>query len=986
MSDSERITKRTLKKSSIKKEKKKVPKRAKKLKKSSKKSSKESSSLNLSIKNKKNIDECISHLESFLTEINTTDLENLITEKNIEKLQKLTEIENIQVDLFLTKIYNKILSSENFFNDYFADHDDNEMKIGLVFTIIDEAIKILENLEDNVISSENFELKGNILRFIKFMKINLKDDMDNEDKKQLDSYMDELPNQFYSSNYLEIMKYKSKIYKNNYELLKNIENIDELFSGLESFYEQLSVIESLFNDIEIDSKEKSDKNNYISVSNKDIKSKKKKKKKTRAKDDSDDNEETDISNPKEQPEKITDEELINYGQFIINICIYQKFHLIQKQKKKINKKQNKKKNQKLKEKAKAKPKKIKGRKKSAEEEEEDEENEEEEDDEEKEDTDKENEIKNEDVEEEEESEDDPDDVINLFVIDAVKNVNGRIQQKSNENIEINELLEDKYCISLMEINNLYEILKKNIENFKYLTRKNKNPEIKKIKLRLDSYIKSIEEDKYIPINKDNIHSIKYYNNFINNTIVVPNRDSKVFYIENTDNQKGLLMIEFFLTDVSKDIIFTINRYDTETELFNQIYTSEKTNKKCKLCIYFEEKSLYQLEFINDYSWFNSKEVNFTISLFKILDEKEVEIKDNINNINNDINTNNKNDIENNKEKEEKNEIRISPAILNNKREIKFYCHNDNMNYTFNCNKIYKRIKEYQKLEKNNLIQKDNKFSIQVYLNKIRFITIDENNKIKIAEISEEKENIITKEFFNKTILDYLNEHYIPENEKDKENKKDKMVSINLYSLNKNLSKIAPKIKELISALEDYSINNGDQFENQVYIQFLQKLGFYPDKKIANYEIKYNLLDFTDQCLIYHLFLNHIQEKPVESSTLVMIFEKDALHITSLNEGAINDKFKEIEKNWKSRYYSKIKMDDFKSICNFISSLSDTFDGLDLVLCHFNNEEKKEELDNMFKLIKGFVEEKIDEPINVYIYNEDNFIVHVLKYIEMFSEE
>ena len=783
------------------------------------------------------------------------------------------------------------------------------------------------------------------------------------------------------------MKYKSKIYKNNYELLKNIENIDELFSGLESFYEQLSVIESLFNDIEIDSKEKSDKNNYISVSNKDIKSKKKKKKKSRAKDDSDDNEETDISNPKEQPEKITDEELINYGQFIINICIYQKFHLIQKQKKKINKKQNKKKIQKLKEKAKAKQKKIKRRKKSIEEEEEEnEDNEEEEDDEEKEDTDKENEIKNEDIEEEEESEDDPDDVINLFVIDAVKNVNGRIQQKSNENIEINELLEDKYCISLMERNNLFEILKKNIENFKYLTMKNKNPEIKKIKLRLDSYIKAIEEDKYIPINKDNIHSIKYYNNFINNTIVVPNRDSKVFYIENTEDQKGLLMIEFYLTDVSKDIIFTINRYDTETELFNQIYTSEKTNKKCKLCIYFEEKSLYQLEFINDYSWSNSKEVNFNISLFKILDEKEVEIKDNINNINNDINTNNKNDIENNKEKEEKNELRISPAILNNKREIKFYCHNDNMNYTFNCNKIYKKIKEYQKLEKNNLIQKDNKFSIQVYLNKIRFITIDENNKIKITEISDEKENIITKEFFNKTILDYLNEHYIPENKKDKENEKDKMVSINLYSLNKNLSKIAPKIKELVSALEDYSINNGDQFENQVYIQFLQKLGFYPDKKIANYEIKYNLLDFTDQCLIYHLFLNHIQEKPVESSTLVMIFEKDALHITSLNEGAINDKFKEIEKNWKSRYYSKIKMDDFKSICNFISSLSDTFDGLDLVLCHYNNEEKREELDNMFKLIKGFVEEKIDEPINVYIYNEDNFIVHVLKYIEMFSEE
>ena len=167
---------------------------------------------------------------------------------------------------------------------------------------------------------------------------------------------------------------------------------------------------------------------------------------------------------------------------------------------------------------------------------------------------------------------------------------------------------------------------------------------------------------------------------------------------------------------------------------------------------------------------------------------------------------------------------------------------------------------------------------------------------------------------------------------------------------------------------------------------MKKLGFYPDKKIANYEIKYNLFDFTDQCLIFHLFLNHIQQIPVESSTLVLIFEKEFLHITAMSEGAIYDKFKEIEKNWKSKYFSKIKRDDFKSICHFISSLSDSFDGLDLVLCSFNNEEKKEETENMFKLIKGFVEEKIDEPINVYIYNEDNFIVHVLKYIEMFSNE
>ena len=978
MSDSERTTKRSLKSSKREKDNKKKIKNNKKAKitRGKEKVTKGSNNLDLSIKNKKNVEECLSHLELFLQELNTSDFEVIIKEKNIEKLQKLSEVENIQIDLFLTKIYNKILGSEILYTDYFSDHDDNETKIELMLAILEEAIRIIENLEDNVISKDNFELKGNIVKLIKFMKINLKDDMKEEDKKQIESHFNNLPNKFFSSNYLELMKYKSKISKNNYELLKNIDNIDDLFSSLESYYEQLSVIESLFNDIEIDNKENLERNNYISVSNKDIK-KKKKKRKSRLNDDSDDNEETDISNPKEQNEKITEEELISYGQFIMSICIYQKFHLIKKQKKKKGKKNK----QKIKENKKSKAKK---RKKSVEE---DEDEEEEEDDEENEDTDKENEIKDEDdeEEEEEESEDDPQDSINLFVIDAVKNVNGRIQKKSNENIALSELLENKYCISLMERNNLFEIIKKNTENFKNLTKKSKNPDIKKLRQRLEQYIKSIIEEKITQINKDNINSIKYYNNFINNSIIIPNRDSKVFYIENKENQKGLLLIEFNLIDTSKDIIFTLNRYDPENEAFNEIYASEKTNKKCKLCVYFEEKSLYQLEFINDYSWFNSKEVNFNISLFKILDEKEEEVNNNINNIDNEINTNLNKEMNNDIEKNEKkniNEIQISPLILNNRKEIKFYVYNENTNYTFNCNKIYKKIKDYQKIEKNNLARKNNKISVHIYLNKIRFITIDENNKIKFEEILDEKENLISKEFFNKTILDYLNKNYIPENDKEK----GKKILIDLFCLNKNLSQISPKIKELISALEDYSINNDDQFQNQVYIQFLQKLGFYPDKNVSDYEIKYNLYDFTDQCLIYHLFLNHIQELPVESSTLVLIFVKDALHITAMNEGAIFDTFKDLEKNWKRQYYSKIKMDNYKSICFFISNLSDTFDGLDLVLCNYNNEEKQQEYENMFKLIKQYVEEKIDEPINVYIYNEDNFIVHVLKYIGMFSDE
>ena len=97
------------------------------------------------------------------------------------------------------------------------------------------------------------------MKLIKFMKINLKDDLDDGDKKLFDNYINDLPNQFYSQNYLDIIKYKNQICKNNYELLKNIETIDELFSGLDSYYEQLSAIELLFTDVETDSKDNSDK-------------------------------------------------------------------------------------------------------------------------------------------------------------------------------------------------------------------------------------------------------------------------------------------------------------------------------------------------------------------------------------------------------------------------------------------------------------------------------------------------------------------------------------------------------------------------------------------------------------------------------------------------------------------------------------------------------------------------------------------------------
>jgi hypothetical protein len=379
----------------------------------------------------------------------------------------------------------------------------------------------------------------------------------------------------------------------------------------------------------------------------------------------------------------------------------------------------------------------------------------------------------------------------------------------------------------------------------------------------------------------------------------------------------------------------------------------------------------------------------------IKNENNIDSINNINNINhinndnndeNNININkveenedNKNEIEEKEEDKNNQEFKVSEAILKNTKTVKFYCNNDDQNYTFNCNKIYKKLNNYQELEKNNLIQENNiQISLLIYLNSIKIVTFDNNEKIIYTEIIDEKEKILSKTFFNKTLLNYLNENYKIEN--------NNKVIINLYCQNKNLSLISTKIKELINALKDYSINNVNQKQNKIYAQFLDKLGFYPDKKMGGYEIMYNLYDFTDQCLIYHLFLVHCQEKFVESSTLVMIFDKDVLHITAMNEGGIYSKFKSLENSWKHKYYSKLKMDDFKSIVDFIAAVSDSFDGLDLVLSYMNNEDKKDDLLALFKQIKEYTAEKIDEPINVYIYQEEDLIRKTFKYIGLFSDE
>ena len=963
--------------------------------------------------NRKNADECYTSLEAFYNSLNEIDLDSLITEENLNYFKDLNPTKNLGIDILLNKIYFKIFSAEDFYKNYFLDSEENDDKISLIMELIEMTIKNIDSLMDKVISFQNLKLKENLLKLIKFIYVNLKNDLGTKEETHLNELLNELPQRFYSQNYIEIIKFKKTIYRSNEQLLKNIGEIDSLFFVLQTYYEQLNCFESLFNDIELN--EQNQKvNNYSSVSSKDIRKKKYRKIIKEANLGDEDEEETKNTTNLSKNE----EEIIKYGQFLLKLCIYQKFRL--KNGDDIN---DEDKNDKEEE-----------EEEDEGEEEHDEEEEEEEEDKGKKKNDykvKENEknknekkLKNDKEDEENKSKDNDKDILSFILFDLKDSKKGKKKNKSNEKDKLEELLNGKKCISLYEKKNLLEIIKKNIDNFKYLSKGTKNKTIKSLKTKLSLYLESINEDKYIPINIDNINSIKYYCNFSKNRIVVPNRDSKVFYVENDENKRGLLLLEFFLTEENKDIICKINKYNPLKDDYTVIHDTGKVGKKCKFCLYFEEKSIYKIEFDNTYSWLNSKEVNFSISLLRInddsIEEKQEEINnddiiDNKNNENieeeisadkkkiknkkNKSNVNNTNDeddkiegkdeneeeAEKSEETEEKlfDEFKVCKSILKNKKEIKFSCLNGNKNFTFNCNKIYKKIKDYQILESNNLLQnKENYLSIIVGLNKIRIIKIDNNEKITYHESVSEDEKFLSKEFFNKTLSKYLDDNYKME-ENDDKNKK---LLINIYSQNKDLTLVSKKIKELVSALKDNSVNNMEPNKSRIYIQFIQKIGFYPDKKLGDHELTYLLYDFSDQCLIYHLFLNNLQGIKTKNSNLVLIFDKYSLNITAMNRGAIITNIKSLESSWDDKYYSKLKMDVFKSIVDFINAISESFKSFDLVLCYMDNEEKKNNLFDLFRQIKKYTYEKIDESINVYIYKEDNFIQNIFKYISLFSTE
>ncbi len=538
---------------------------------------------------------------------------------------------------------------------------------------------------------------------------------------------------------------------------------------------------------------------------------------------------------------------------------------------------------------------------------------------------------------------------NIFLLlDAVKNVSNEIQFKSNENINTDFLNEKKFIIN--QYNNSTKNLTKIINSFiEYIHQNNNkfqtnNKEVVNITNYLSNILINIDNKDYFKeINLNNFSLEIGHKNKIN----IFAGESQYINID-TKYNNSIVYIEFEIKDNDendKDINFNLFKYqkiekkinngDLEDEKisfydFQILYNLKNIDKPTKIILFSQTPSLYKIEFDNNYSWIKGKEILYRIIILKSL-ENEIVIPEN--------------------------DIQIDTNI---------YCYYEGINQTFLMNEIEKDINEMK--ENENKENKEIIISILIYFNTLRIINTNENEINYIEFKDENKDNIISNVFFEKTI-----ENYIKSLNLGNENK----IMLNIFSLNHNLSSYNEKTSEILEALTTKTINNSINYE---VINSIKKIGIFPslNKKIPN--LNYQIFYFTDLCLIYFLYKSIEEKIYIQNSLLLINFDKYTANVAIFNEGGIYNNLKGFPFN--NNNYEEIK----KNFISFIDKANNSFYGIFLVITY-------SDLDNNLKQeVFGIINEiketctKLDPPVKVYFYDDDTFISEVFKYIHLFYKE
>ena len=526
----------------------------------------------------------------------------------------------------------------------------------------------------------------------------------------------------------------------------------------------------------------------------------------------------------------------------------------------------------------------------------------------------------------------------FLLLDAVKKSNNKIQNNSNETIN-SEFLNNKKFYLTNYYNNINNSNIKNILN-EYITyvENNKNNfgannnNINNIIIFLKRFIN--ETEKKINLNNFNIDL-----GFMTK-LTINSGDKNSFYINN-EYENSLIFIEFEIEDNSeldKDIIFKLYKYfnnnndnisennnnnenddEIEEKNFKLLFDSQRMDKLTKIILFCQKSNLYKIEFDNSYSWIRSKNILYRFVILKM------EGKFNL--------------YQNN--------------LLN---DDKIYFYYEKLNRTFLMKEIDNDIKNYSNDNIHNIFY----INIILYLNKIRIVNYNEEKKNYIYNefIDDNNDKIITNEFLNKIINEYLNENKINNNN----------IKINFFNININLPFINDYVK---ITLEKY--NNSPKEYDLIY-----KIGFLPKIIINEKNIDYNLYNLSDISMFYHIYSCYLNKIYISNSIILINFDKYTLNVTGFCEGGIYNKMKGIE-------YNKNDYKNFKeNIIKFIKNVNDNYDGIDLIITYCDIESIKDDVNEIINDIST-VCYSVDPAIKMKVYG-DTILRDLFLYNEIFFRE
>ena len=572
-------------------------------------------------------------------------------------------------------------------------------------------------------------------------------------------------------------------------------------------------------------------------------------------------------------------------------------------------------------------------------------------------------------------ENESDNVRVVFLLDKIKSENDgkkegesdkkenaeNIIDKSKGNQKIINLMNQKSFSSIVDSKEYNDLIKKEINKYLEITKKQEeDPKLKSVIEQMKYFLSILDVESYVPLYLSDFSKITISDNFTPSFLTnVPAGKKNELYLETKTNETMLVFIEFSLEDKSKDISFEVNKYEIYSNEYKNIFKEEKIEDTFKFFILCNGYSLYQIIFDNYYSWFTSKDVNYRIALLKMADKpiKGLELEEKKDEIIEELKENTK---------EEKS--------INKDDKNKLYCYFDGKNIAFDQKDICGKIKTAKEKKESN----SNVINIPVilYLNNLRIISFDEEKGISIKEIVDEDEDLISKTGFELKI-----KHYLSKTLKLNPNEiKDKKILISIFSQNRELSSLNEEIAEKINAVKSNSINNSTN--DPEYINYLEKIGFYPSEEIEGYKnkIEYKLYDLCEQSLIYYLFNSKTQNIEITKSVLFILLDEKGVNAAVFNEGAVFSNFK-----GKKNYLNNININDEYSVLNFLENANETFEGIELVLsCVDCKENKGMKFEGLIEKIKKYCEEKIK--VNVTICEENQITDNVFNYMNLFYKD